>query len=84
VLAIVHFVLLILGPFSTFINMAGGERQLMWVSGFTLVVAAVIYPLSTCAYGISGFVIAYAFVSVFRAVVITFLAGKGINSLKIT
>lgn len=75
-LAVVHFVLVLLGPFSMLMNMAEGERQLMWVSGGAVLAAFGIYPFFTNAYGITGFILAYATISVARNAVIALLAVK--------
>lgn len=81
VFSIVHFLLVILGPFSMLMSMVGGEKQLMIVSIWMLVCAVTLYPILTACYGVIGFVVAYSVVSVTRPVLIAYLGKKRIIDL---
>jgi len=81
ILALVHFVLVILGPFSMLMSMAGGERQLMSVSIVTLSAAITIYPILTHSYGVEGFIFAYALISVARAAMIAYFGKNKIQEV---
>ncbi len=84
-LALTHFVLVLLGPFSMVLAMSGREREMMWVSGVALVTAIVLYPLLTAWFGVYGFIMGYMVTSVGRSLAIGILAiaSVGKNNAKI-
>lgn len=60
VLAAVNLVAVTLNPLTIFLNLAGHERSLMWISLATLGASVLLYSGLSWAYGGIGFVTAYA------------------------
>ena len=70
VLALIHFVIVVLAPFTVMLNMGGGERAAMWISLVALALAIVLFPLLSHLYDAAGFVTAYALVVIVRQALI--------------
>ncbi len=73
-LAVTHFGIVMLGPFIVVLSMGGGERALMWVSGVSLIVAAISFPLLSMFYGVNGFLFGYVVFALGRGFITCFLA----------
>jgi O-antigen/teichoic acid export membrane protein len=80
-LAVTHFVLVLLGPFSMVLAMSGGERGMMWVSSVALVGAVVAYPLLAAWSGVWGFLTGYVVISTCRSLAIGWLAFRSISDV---
>ena len=63
-----------LSPAATIVQMGSAEKQLMFVTVATLAIAATVFPLVASKYGATGFAVAWAALSVCRAMLVAFLA----------
>lgn len=76
ILASLHFLLAVLGPLPMQLNMAGGERQSMWIHVLSLLIAIILMPILCTLYGGSGFIMAYGAANLIRIGCIVFVLGR--------
>lgn len=74
ILAGVHFLVVVLSPLGTLLNMGGSERLMMWIAIGTFVVALALFPVLSIWYDAIGFLVAYSIAVMLRLVLITAFA----------